>query len=63
MFLFAVETEPSEVTTISTLPENETVPDYDGTNVTVTNTTQDHHRYYNRYFNIFSKLHFSSEYC
>jgi len=42
------ETEASDVTTISTLlPENETVPDYDGTNVTVTNTTQDHHRYYN----------------
>lgn len=50
MFCLSLETEASDVTTISTLlPENETVPDYDGTNVTVTNTTQDHHRYYNRY--------------
>ena len=31
---------------------SQVVQDFDGNNVTVTNSTEDHHRYYNRY-NIF----------
>lgn len=48
MLLSETETESSDLTTtLPLLPEKETVSDYDGTNVSVTNTTQDHHRYYN----------------